>query len=140
MGGIRQKNLLFTLSCPEQSLCLSRTLAFSSNLSGTRRRGKVMTNISSSNFVWFFYLIFAATLLQLFQNFMLSDCDTKPLHSDLIWSLLETAVYLENLEPILSCFLPRDFVTILSSLFRRKKKETNISIVFLEKNQNDTEK
>lgn len=43
-----------------------------------------MTNISSSNFVRFFYLIFAATLLQLFQNFMLSDCDTKPLHSDLI--------------------------------------------------------
>lgn len=44
-----------------------------------------MTNISSSNLVRFFFAFLGQLCYkELSQNFMLSDCDTTPLHSDLI--------------------------------------------------------
>lgn len=115
MGKIRQKIFYFTMSCREQSLCL--TLVLFSNWQGTSRRRKVITNVNwivlglLGVFVCLFFYVFLQQLChrELFQNFMLSVYKTFILWFNI--KVLETAMYLEILEPDFSHLLPRWFVT-----------------------------
>lgn len=80
---------------PFISHCLSLKLALSSDLPGTSRR-KVMQQFGHR---------------ELFQNLMLSDYGTKPSFFALLRRPLETAMYLEILEPDTSHLFLRDVVT-----------------------------
>lgn len=93
---LRQKNLLFHIVMPRTISLFSQTLALSSNLPGTSRRGKVMTNINSSIFVCFFYVFLQQLCHKSFSRTLCCLIVVQNLYA-LTWKSTETAMYLENL-------------------------------------------